>query len=272
MCHIEKHHLAGRAVDITREPVSSFHMGFDSMCNHPVDLLELLLFREATGLFWVDASIDVSRTYERVRSRRNWVRAGLLAQACLHMNELMCLVHETTPTAQETRYTTESEALPVARMLDVLVELGNWHGGIKTVPAHGTSECRVGFAVTSNLCGSDVLKVVIGWVLVVDGAFQERVVECRVLGRGLSAEGGMWVVVGIGRVGGVGGIDVVSGVIALILFRIIFNIAAVIFDIAAVLIQLRVAWFRRSNERYELVTRKEPVQYVRSDVYYRTLC
>lgn len=105
-------------------------------------------------------------------------------------------------------------------------------------------------------------------MFVVDGAFQERLVECHVLGRGLSAEGGMWVVAGIGRVGGV---NIVSGVIALILFRIIFNIAAAIFDIAAVLIQLRVAWFRRSNERYELVTRKESVQYVRRDVYYRTL-
>lgn len=158
MCHIEEPHLAGRAVDITREPVSSFRVGFDPMCNHPVDLRELLLFREATGLFWVDASIDVSRTYERVRSRRNWVRAGLLAQACLRMDELMCLVHETTPTAQETRYTIGSEVHPVARMLDVLVELENWHGGIKTLPAHGTSECGVGFAVTSNLCGSEVLR------------------------------------------------------------------------------------------------------------------
>ena len=154
----------------------------------------------------------------------------------------------------------------------MLVEFEDWHGGIETLPAHGTSERRVRFVVTSNLCRGQVLEVVVGRVFVVDGAFQERLVECHVLGRGLSAEGGMWVVVGIGHVGGVGGIDVVSGVIALILFRIIFNIAAVIFDIAAVLIQLRVAWFRRSNERYELVTRKEPVQYVRSDVYYRTLC
>ena len=63
----------------------------------------------------------------------------------------------------------------------MLVELENWHGGIKTLPAHGTSECRVGFAVTSNLCGSEVLKVVIGWVLVVDGAFQKRLVEWHVL-------------------------------------------------------------------------------------------
>jgi len=103
MCHVEEPHLASCTVDVTRESVSSFRVGFDPMCNHPVDLLELLLFREATGLSRIDAGVDVPRAYERLRSRRNWVRAGLLAQACLHMDGQMCLIHETTPTAQETR-------------------------------------------------------------------------------------------------------------------------------------------------------------------------
>ena len=67
MSHVEESHLACRAIDITGEPVSSSCVCFDPMCNHPVDLLEFLLFGEATCLFWTDASIDVSRTYERVR-------------------------------------------------------------------------------------------------------------------------------------------------------------------------------------------------------------
>lgn len=169
------------------------------------------------------------------------------------MLEVMCLIHEETFAAQNTWYTVKLEVFPVTGMLDMLVELEYWHGCIKALSTDRPSECRVSF-LANNLCGSEVLKIVVGRMLVIDGAFQEGLVLCHVRSRRLGAESRVRFLARVGGISDVSGVRGVSGVgdVTGVALRL-----HVLFDIAVVLVvQFRVGGFGRLKECCELVFRE----------------